>query len=472
MLFPKTGTDPLKPQPPLSLLAISPYIEEKGMSPVIVDQRIDQDYPKRIRELLPRALFAGITSMTGGQLKHALELIRMVKRLSPDTPVVFGGIHASLMPEQTLLTEGVDLVVAGEGEPVMSDIIEHYRHGKALPGTKGIFYRKKGKAVSGSMHDLMNLDELKTPSWHLADLDRYTDVTVQGGRGCPYACAFCYNMKYNRRVWRARRPEAIVDELALLYSRYGVKDFHFIDDNFFTDFNRVAEICRLILKRGLDIRWKSSFRADYFRKLTPELAELLKKSGVRLLFVGGESGSPEILEKINKQISVDDIVSAAMVSKKYGLPVSISFMSGFPFEGDRERSMTYDLMDRIRQINPSISIEGANVYTPYPGNDLYEESKKLGFAEPGSLAAWSGFVYNTSNLPWFSKTKKRMIENVSLISRFVFWEKAIKDRFLKGYDYPFYWFFRISAFARWRTRFFRFAFEWDLLRMVIRKARV
>ena len=419
--------------------------------------------------MLPRTVFVGVTSMTGEQLKYAIELVNLVKAMSPDTPVVFGGIHASLLPEQAAKTEGIDIVAIGEGEGIISEIIDYYEGRAALKDIKGICYVQGGETITAPARELMDLENLKTPSWHLIDIKNYMDFTVQGGRGCPHACTFCYNIKFNRRMWRFRRPESIIEEVKLLHLKYGVDSFHFIDDNFFTNFDRVEELCELIVKNNLNIRWKSSFRADYFQKLTPSFVDLLKNSGVRLLFVGGESGSPEILEKINKKISVEDIISTAEISKKYNLPTSISFMSGFPFETEEDRGMTYDLMDTIKKINPDISIEGTNVFTPYPGNELYEESIRCGLVEPESLSSWSTFVYNRSNLPWFSEAENRMIDNISFISRFVFWEKAIQERFLKIYYYPFYWLLRMSALVRWRLRIFKYAFEWDVFRMFRKK---
>lgn len=468
-MFPKTGINPLLPQPPLSLLAISPYIEEKGLTPVIIDQRVDTDYIARITELLPQTLFVGITSMTGEQLKYAIDLIALVKALSPATPIVFGGIHASLLPEQTIRTKGVDIVAIGEGESVVSDIADYFDNKKDPGDIGGICFKNGDKVIFNPPGEFLDMEKLKMPSWHLINMERYTDFTVQAGRGCPYACAFCYNLKFNRGIRRFRSPESIFEEIKMLYFDYSVSEYHFIDDNFFTDFSRVSKLCELIVRNNLRIRWKSSFRADYFKRLTPEFAGLLKRSGLRLLFVGGESGSPEILGKINKKISIEDIVSAAEVSKKYSLPTSVSFMAGFPYETQKDRHMTYDLMDRIKTINPDISIEGVNVFTPYPGNDLYEESKRCGLKEPDDPVGWSSFIFNSSNLPWLSKSGNNMLENISFIARFVFWEKAIKERYLKNYYYPLYFFLRLSALMRWRYRFFRYAFEWDIFRFIRRR---
>lgn len=469
LLFPKTGINPLQPQPPLALLSLAPYLEALGLKPIIVDQRVEPDYADTIRNLLPQALFVGITSMTGEQIRYAVELIALVKSCSPSMPVVFGGAHASLLPEQVIQTEGIDVVVVGEGEGVIADLALCFQRRMELADVQGIYFKRENGIFSTPARDLLDMEDCLPPSWDLIDTGRYTDFTIQAGRGCPYSCTYCYNMKYNRGIWRFRSPEAIVNEIKYLSVTKGITEFFFVDDNFFSSFDRVERICNLIIWSGLRITWKATCRADYFSKFSPFFIELLKKSGVAQLFVGGESGSPGVLKRINKKITVEDILTTAHISREYDLPTSISFMTGFPFETEQDRKLTLGVMDRIKAIHPAISMDGINIYTPYPGNELYEESKKYGLIEPASLPEWSLYVFNLGNLPWFSKSHNRMLENLSFISRFCFWQGAIKERFLKRRYYPFYCFLRLSALVRWRWRAFCYAFEWDVFRLIRRK---
>lgn len=466
LLYPKTGINPRLPQPPLSLLALGPSLLAAGLKPVIIDQRVESDYANKVRALLPRSLFVGITSMTGEQLRYALDLIALVKEVSPTTPVVFGGTHATLLPEQAIKAEGVDIVVAGEGERAIAEIALCLQGKGDLDHVRGICFKRGSQAISTPARDLPEIDNLPAPAWDLIDIGKYTDFTIQAGRGCPYRCTYCYNMKINGGRWRARSPQAIVEEMKYLYFVKGVRNFFFVDDNFFSSFDRVQAICDLIVQNRLSIGWKATCRADCFKKFTPAFIDLLKRSGVAQLFVGGESGSSAILERISKEITVEDIVSTVEVSRDHGLPTSISFMTGFPFETPKDRELTFRLMDRLRAIHPAISLDGVNIYTPYPGNGMYEEAKNYGLVEPASLAEWSTYVFNLGNLPWFTKAQSRMLENVSFITRFCFWQKAIRGRFLKGRYYPFYLVLRLSALARWKLRVFHAAWEWDAFRFL------
>lgn len=469
LLFPKVGVNPTYPQPPLSLLSIAPYIEEAGLTPVIVDQRVEKNYAQRIRELLPQVLFVGITSMTGEQLRYAVELIDFVKSISPDTPIVFGGIHASLLPEQTIRQKGVDMAAVGEGEALLPDIIRYYQKKIDIIDVKGIYYKEDGKILATPPIGLMDLEQMKIPAWHLIDKNKYTEFGIQCGRGCPFQCTFCYNLKYNKRKWRFRKPESILEEIKFLTEKFGIHQINFLDDNFFTNLKRVEELCNLIIQHNIHIKWGTTCRANDFKRFTPEFIDIIKRAGLETLFVGGESGSPEILKKIKKEITVDDLIIMAEITKKYDLFTVISFMSGFPYETQEDRNMTYDIMDKISRINPDLRVNGANIYTPYPGNDLFEESvEQYGLVPPTELTGWDTFVFNMSNLPWLSESENKMLENISFLTRFYFWHKSIKERFLKLWHYPFYWFLRFSAILRWKSRFFKFAFEWDLFR-VIRK---
>jgi radical SAM superfamily enzyme YgiQ (UPF0313 family) len=466
LLFPKVGVNPISPQPPVSLLVIAPYLEAAGYEPIIIDQRIDNNYKKTIRQFIEETIFVGVTSMTGEQLRYAIELVQFVKFLKPDMPVVFGGIHASLLPEQTVLHPGIDMVVVGEGEDVVVDIARHYERKLPLDSIQGIYYKTNGTIRTTPLRDPINLETLRAPAWHLISKNHYSNFGIQCGRGCPHQCAFCYNRTFNRQQWRFRNPAQILEEIRFLYHTHDIRELIFLDDNFFTNFDRVAELCGLIIKHDILIQWSTTCRADYFARFTPSFVSMLKQSGMKLLFVGGESGSPEILKRIRKGITTEDILTMARVTRQYDIHVIVSFMLGFPFETPRDHALTFSIMDTIQRMSSAVCVNGVNIYTPYPGTELFDESQRNGFKPPRTLAGWSTYVYNMSNLPWLTHAKNSMLENISFISRFYFWHDHIKRSFLKYYYYPFYWFFRLSAVIRWKTRLFNQAVEWSLFRYI------
>jgi radical SAM superfamily enzyme YgiQ (UPF0313 family) len=161
--------------------------------------------------------------MTGHQIHFAIALADLVRTVAPNTKIVWGGIHASMLPEQTAADPRVDIVVEMEGEQTVVELADCFRVGGDLRGVKGIYYRdENGAIVYTGRRPLMDLRELRIPSWHLVDVSRYSEIGVQTGRGCPWGCVFCYNHKFNERRWRCKDPEQVLAELRLLKEKYHV----------------------------------------------------------------------------------------------------------------------------------------------------------------------------------------------------------------------------------------------------------
>ncbi len=471
LLFPRTGLEALMPQTPLSLLTLCPYLEEAGYEPVVIDTRVEPDYEQKMRDLIPDALFVGITSMTGHQVRFALNLSALVRNIAPKTKIVWGGIHASMLPAQTMADPRVDIVAEREGEQTIVELANCLSAGGDLGTVPGIYYRKDGKVAFTGRRPLMNLKELRVPSWHLIDVSRYSEIGVQTGRGCPWGCTFCYNHNFNDRRWRYKDADTVVAELRLLEEKHRVDHVTFYDDNFFTSPRRVRQLCEKMVAERLNIRWSTTCRADDMTKFSEDFIRLLKASGLHILFVGSESGSERILAKVEKGITVDDIRGMARITRQHDLRVHTSFMMGFPGETDEDRNKTFTMMDNLKRINPNIYITQICIYTPFPGTPLYAEAVASGFAEPATLEEWGTLTYFECNLPWLKKKERAALENLSFITRFVFWYREIKERYIKFYHYPLYLFLRVAALVRWHLRWFTPAPEWAAFRFFVQRVR-
>jgi len=470
LIYPQLGPQALMPQAPLSLLSICPNLQDAGYQPVIVDTRVEPDYEKKIAEYLPGSLFVGITSMTGLQIDYALKIAALVRKLDPKKLIVWGGIHATILPEQTLEDPRADIVVAGEGEEVVVELADCLATNGDLGSVKGIYFHDdEGKVVFTGKRPFLDMSTVKMPSWHLIDVSKYSEIGVQTARGCPFRCRFCFNHLYNGGKWRAKDTYLVIDELRILKERFNVGDVVFYDDNFFSNLKRVRSLCGKIIESNLDIKWSTTCRADILaRRIDADFANLIKRAGMHILFVGSESGSQRILtDVIDKEITVDDILGMARASHDYRLRIHTSFMAGLPSETEEERQKTFDLMDRIKEINPDIYITAICIYTPYPGNPLFDEIVSGGlFQPPQSLEEWARLTFFNCQLPWLSPKECSMMENLAFISRFVFWSREIKERYIKFYHYPAYLFFRLDALLRWKLRLFTHAPEWKLFRRI------
>lgn len=203
LIYPRTGVKTLLPQTPLSLLTLCPGLEKDGFCPVILDTRIEPDPLKMIRDLLKDLLFVGITSMTGKQIYYACEIARWLKETAPHLTIVWGGIHPTMLPVETLDNPFVDIVVEGEGEKTIIELAQAFCGERELKDVRGIYFKdSEGHPVYTGYRGLMDIAELQMPSWHLIDISRYSEIGIQTGRGCPWRCRFCYNVKFNERRWR------------------------------------------------------------------------------------------------------------------------------------------------------------------------------------------------------------------------------------------------------------------------------
>jgi len=466
LIYPRTGVKNLVPQTPLSLLTLCPGLEERGYQPVVIDTRVESDYRDKIKGLLGDALFVGVTTMTGKQIHYACQISIWIKSFAPETTIVWGGIHPTMLPEETLNNSFVDIVAAGEGERTIVELADALSGKRVLKGVKGLYLKdKNGRFTYTGYRELMDIADLKMPSWHLIDIAKYSEIGIQTGRGCPWRCRFCYNVKFNERRWRGKDASEVIAELKRLKESYHIDKITFYDDNFFTSKRRIREICEKMVDERLNLKWSTTCRADDLANFDDAFIELMKESGVHILFVGSESGSDTVLtEIIAKDISTRHIRDMARQTARHKLRVHTSFMVGLPGETAEDREKTYHLMDEIKTIDRDIYITSTCIYTPYPGNPMYEESIKRGFSPPRNLLEWSQFNYFHCNLPWLSTKERKVLENLSFITRFVFWNKEIEERYLRLYHYPFYYLFRASALLRWRHRMFDFSYEWTLFR--------
>ena len=200
----------------------------------------------------------------------------------------------------------------------------------------------------------------------------YTEMITS--RGCPNRCVFCVIHKMCGGFWRARSPKNVVDEIELLFEKYGVKEIHFVDDNLTLDKHRMEEICDEILHRGLDISWATT-NGVHVNTLDEALLRKMKKAGCYSLCIGIESGNPYVLNQlIKKGISLEKVSEVVKSTKRVGMDVNGFFVLGFPGE-------TRKTIEDTIQFAKSLDLDGAyfSIATPYPGTELYDQCTSKGY---------------------------------------------------------------------------------------------
>lgn len=461
---------------PLSILYLGGFLESQGIECLLVDMRFT-DYKKINHEEL---LCVGISTMTGSMIKSALKAASYFKGTAPNLPIVWGGVHPSLLPEQTLDDPNVDIVVIGEGEKTLLELVKHIQNQTDISEIEGIGYKKGGRIIINPPRDFIDLDELPIElPYHKLKLNKYHLDTfpLHTSRGCPYNCGFCYNPVFNKRRYRAKSPERVLQEIEYIIKEFNPKKLSFFqEDEFFIDLDRVKSICQGIVDRKINIKWESFCRLNNFLRMDDEMLKLIEKSGCCMLSFGGESGDQEILNLINKGTKVEHIFAVAERIKKTEIEMIISFMMGLPGETYHQFLKTCEVIEEIVKINPECHPNGLFLYTPYPGTQLFQlVCEKYDYKPPDSLKVWGDFkIYRDENKPWLNKKMIKKYKYISILTRFPFYTDryeipiTFNDKFLLRTLYKIY---SYISHLRWKKKWFSFPLELWILELVLEKKR-
>jgi radical SAM superfamily enzyme YgiQ (UPF0313 family) len=383
---------------PLGLGYIASSLEKNGYDVKIEEMSLvtsEKEIENRIKMHHPDVV--GVSCFTNFRY-GAFRTLEIAKEVDPDIITLAGGSHATLMSDQVMKTQDkINFIVLGEGECTTVELLQTLEKNGDVKKVKGICFKKNKEIIYTEPRPLIeDLDILPFPARHLMDLSLYSDIGrdnyfktirgsefhgekiskfkksfIMGSRGCPFSCQFCSISKFWCHRWRGRSPENVVDEMEYLSERFNIKVIGFNDDTFSVSIDRVIGICKEIIKRGLDIKWFSTTRAD---RVSIEMLEWMKKSGCFMIAYSPESGSQKILDNINKRITVKDIIKFHELCHKVELPVGIGLMVGNVGETNETIEETIKLLDVIRPEGV-----GVNLTTVYPATGLYELAKKQGF---------------------------------------------------------------------------------------------
>jgi radical SAM superfamily enzyme YgiQ (UPF0313 family) len=347
---------------------------------------------------------------------------------------VLVGPPVSQFPERILTDGEVDIAARLEYDFTVRNIAEAVEDGKSFENISGISYKEHGKIIHNPDREFITSEELdeipfvsKVYKEHLNIKDYflghtlYPMVQIFTGRGCPNRCTFCsWPKTLMGRTYRIRNAENVVDEFEYITKELPeVKEIFIEDDSFTIGKNRIKGVCSEILRRGLDITWSCNARAN----LDYESMKAMKEAGCRLLDVGYESGSDEILKNIKKGITTSDSRKFTKDAKRAGLMILADFIFGMP----RETKETAEQTIRFaKEIKPNI-VQFA-VATPIPGTEFYEGVKENGFLLVNDMKESidkDGFQKCIISYPEFTKED---IEN--------YVDKALKEYYLSSSYIP------------------------------------
>jgi radical SAM superfamily enzyme YgiQ (UPF0313 family) len=436
---------------PLALLAIGSHLDRDRYDPIIVDGRLETDPVAAVGKAVEGALCLGITVLTGAPIRDAIRVSRAVKSTQPDLPVIWGGWHPSMFGEECLDEPSVDVTVQGQGEVTFMDLADRFQARSSLDGCAGSMYRASdGRIVKNGARPLEDINTFKTHDYSLLDVPRYYHLKGKpqldyiASQGCRFRCAFCADPFVFERRWVGISPERIGEEIESLWRRYQFTDVNFQDETFFTSAPRVQAIAEQFISRRLPISWAATMRADQCSRMADSVLETCKRSGLRRVLVGVESGSPEMLKRIQKDITVEQVITTAERCLKLGIRARFPFIVGFPDEDEASVNATLELVKRLRAMSPEFEVV-IFYFKPYPGSAITQDAVRRGFTLPRSLDEWSDFDYVGSKGPWVSSQKYRLIE------RFKFYQDLAWKR-VPGWQKP------LQGLARWRCRHHAYSF--------------
>jgi len=316
---------------------------------------------------------AGISFMTA-TTKSADFVAEKLKIYNPNLPIIAGGVHPTLVPEDPLEKKCFDYVVRGEGEDTILELIKAIENKQEVSGILGISYRKGGKIIHNENRPyIKNLNELPLPAYHLVyNAKKYGHIFngIITSRGCPFACTYCASKVMWTRAVRFRTPENVIEEIKDRHTRLGVASFSFHDDTLTLNRDYITKLCELM--RGLDfkIEWHCDTRGD---TLDFKILKLMKKAGCYHIYLGLESGSPKILKLIKKNIDTKKVKKAVRMAQMAGITTTVYFMVGFPEETEEDILLSIKAMKWIGSDSVIWSI-----LTPYPGTEIWEIGKAQG----------------------------------------------------------------------------------------------
>lgn len=423
----------------------------------------------------------GVTVMPGPQLQQAIPLCKSLKEKFPRLTIVWGGYFPSNHTDVCARSPFVDYVLRGQGEGAFPQLVDALLDGKKISGVPNLSYKTGETIVHQASMPLLHPDGLPPLPYHKIDVEKYVGKTYLGTRtlsyhssyGCPFECSFCAIVPIYQARWLGRNAVAMTDDVEKLLKNYSANAIEFHDNNFFTSERRIAEFSEEILRRNLHFSWWGEGRPDTLLKFSDETFSLMKRAGLKMVFMGAESGDDERLSTMNKggTQTGNTIIEVVEKFKRHEIVPECSFVFGTP-SPDVSSSIEKDIIfvRRLKKINPNVEII-IYMYSPIPldGSSLYQSVTHSGFCYPRTLEEWltpewASFDLRKNPLtPWLTPRH---------INRVKGFEKVLNAVFPTNSDLTLKWFHRIllklAGSWRYAVQLYRFPYEIQLLQRLFR----
>ena len=385
-----TGDEPLFP---LGIGYLVAMLKAEHEVKAIHYQRIEHvgpTFPDIIKSFRPDIIGLTCSTFNRGNVR---KIIAVVKKYCPHVKVIVGGVHASYLYDQVLNNYNADVVVISEGEYTALELCRAFESGTALESVKGIAFKQDGRVVTTPPRGVIeNIDELPMPNFDFAgQMMRSSGMGfIITSRGCSVRCTFCSTSSYWGQRVRKNSIKRVVDEMEHLIYRYGVRKIFFHDDTFNLGIERVKRICTEIMDRKLRVRWGVSCRVV---PVSQEMIDVMVEAGCRHICWGVESGSEQMLRRINKKITLEQIRYAYELCRKHHHIMSTGAFAivGVPGETAETVQQTIDFFNSL----PLTDHPSLGPFYLLPGTKIFNDLKAKGRINDNCWLRTDGIIHYT-----------------------------------------------------------------------------
>jgi len=372
--------------PPLGLLDIATYLKKNTDHSVhIYDALIHNISYNEVADITAHYDVVGITTMTF-TLIDVINQVKAIRRINTDIPIVLGGPHIAIYPEESIKIPGITYCLSGEAEISFTQLINALAENIDFDKNNipGLYWRVGEKfGFNETQKKYINIDLLPLPDRSLLEYKLYKSLlssnqkashyvtTAFSSRGCPFKCIFC-DRPHLGKQFRAKSARQVVEEIESCVD-LNIKEVFFYDDTFTVNKERVMEICETLIHKNIEIQWDIRARVD---TVDLSMLSLMKKAGCKRIHFGVEAANAEMMKVLKKGITKEQAINAFKSAKKVGIETLGYFMFGCPNE---THSQMIETLDFALQLKPDFAHFA--ILTPFPGTPLYKECLEKGLFE-------------------------------------------------------------------------------------------
>lgn len=365
--------------PPLGLLYIGTVLQQHDYTVKVVDFSVEAFSQQQFIETLSKHKPKVIGMSTYNESWKAQRILcSLIKRTLPEAVILAGGSFATFCYKDILTQTETDYVIRGEGEYSALELCDILlrNSGGQVTEVSGIVCKSANGEIyyNPDLGRIRDLNELPIPDRSLVDLNNYlVPFTINTARGCPGDCVFCSSRAFWGKKVYLRSAESIFAEVMDIYEKYGATVFYVTDDTFTASVKRALEFCRLIKQTGIHFVWGCESRADI---ITDRLMQELSEAGCRKIQIGLESADNDILHKLQKKVTIEQIENGIRLACKNGMHISASFIIGHAFDTEETVEKTLKFAEYIQKKYGAYVMGSIN--TPFPGTEQYDRQEEWG----------------------------------------------------------------------------------------------